>query len=355
MKQTLKIFKFSLVLFTILILFNTASAETYYSQGNLPPNVLSSWGKLPDGGGPAPAAFNLTGNTFIVQYGDTMVSTGVLNFSGANTRLQIDSGGVLHTNFNCNLSASTTFVINGGGLYIHNITGTGIFNGTEIFAKTSTVEFRNWPASFTQNITWGNLRFNATGNVTNNLNFGGNLQNVQGNLEVLATGSPGVREIQLTNNVGYSLSIGGDIIVSGGTLELASSSTTSSQCLIQCAGNFFQTGGAIKKTNTLYYEISFNGKNKILNQSNGTITGDFLYFTISDSASYKLTSNFTIPDRLFSNGTLDLDTFAIKGYSVGLASNSTLKIGSPLGIQGNVQTTYFSIYDIPTIEFNGRS
>ena len=353
MKQTLKIFKFSLVLLFLFISFNISLAVTYYSQGNLPPNVLSSWNTNPNGGGSAPTAFNTAGNTFIIQNGDTMVSTAVFGIISANTTLQIDSGGVLQGNFAVNLSSSSTFVINGGGLYIHNLLGTGIFGGTEVFARTSTVELRNWQANFLQNINWGNLRFNAAGSINNNLNFGGNLKNVQGNLEVLATGSPTVKEIQLTNDSSYSLTIGGDFIVSGGTLELNSYYRPS---LIRCSGSFIQTGGSIKKSGDIsFYDIYFNGKNKILNQSGGTLTGSNLYFLISDSASYKFTSNFTTPGVFYTDGTLDLDTFAIKGYSFSLTSNSTLKIGSPQGIQGNVQTTNFSFPDYSTLEFNGRS
>src|SRR6185437_6592003 len=148
-----------------------AAGTTYYSQGNLAPNLTSSWNTIRGGGGAAPPNFT-SGDIFVVQgtgNGGTtphsMTTSATWSISGAASKLQIESGATLTANNAITLASATTFQIDGGGTYVHNNTtayGTSILQGIESFAPTSTFVLNNSNVSGPSGTTFGNLTINFT-------------------------------------------------------------------------------------------------------------------------------------------------------------------------------------------------
>ena len=147
------VYTFSGLLFCTLLTFvcyvsrtARAAGTTYYSQGNLAPNLTSSWNTIRGGGGFAPANFT-SGDIFVVQgtgNGGTtphaMTTSAGWSISGAGSKLQIENGATLTANNAITLASATTFQLDAGGTYVHNNTtayGTSILQGTESFAPTT--------------------------------------------------------------------------------------------------------------------------------------------------------------------------------------------------------------------------
>lgn len=141
----------------IIILFNgqISSALTYYSGASLDPTVNTSWWTNTNGTGSHPAAFaattlsingqtnqtyysTLSGDTYIIQSGHTMLATQYWNVTGT---LHVNSGGVLSLNTPSTRFQFAIFQVDGGGTAIINrqltVTGTTTISGSISFGSTS--------------------------------------------------------------------------------------------------------------------------------------------------------------------------------------------------------------------------
>jgi hypothetical protein len=275
------------------------SATTYYSQGNVAANTLANWNTLPAGGGSVPANFTTSGDSFVVQTGHSMTTSGAWTLA-SGVKLTVDSGATFTASHL--LSSLGTFSVKNGGTYIHYATGSGTnglaadFPGsTRILGATSTVEFRKWGNTGTgavalpSGITWGNIIINVD-TLFGSWNQTASITSVAGNLTVLKTGG-GSREFRFTGSATLALSISGNVSVSGGIVGFSSGTGVPN---VSISGNVNVTGGEFYFSNnsgvspvvTVNGNVTVNGGTLNMQRSSPsyttTILGDL---TVNNSAS----------------------------------------------------------------------
>ncbi len=243
-------FLIALLLITIGL---QAVATNYYSQQSGDPAVLGNWNSLPAGGGVVPASFTNPSDQFFIQSGHILITTSnwVLGAANATTQLAIQSGGVLQSDYPVLFTGQ--FYILDGGTYIHNnkestsgMAGASIFGGAEFFSSNSTVEIRNWidnVVALPVTISWGNLILNYTDATIGNWNQSGDLTTIQGNFIIRNTGVG--QEFRLTTNTNTTLTIGGNLIIEGGTLRLKNGSTAGRTCVVIVNGSVQVNSGTL--------------------------------------------------------------------------------------------------------------
>ena len=340
---------------------------TYYSQGSVAPNLTANWNTNRAGGGSTPSNFTTANNTFVIQNGHTMTTSGTWSISGSSTKLQIEDGGILIANHAITLSSNTTFQIDDGGRYIHNNTtafATSIFQGIESFSAQSVVEFWDWNSTGPIVTTFGTLRINPPSQPASAIQFGGNTTTINGNLEIFASGTTTVRDTRLSSTTSLNLSIAGDLIVSGtGSLDFASGAGTSTVRTVNIGGSFIQTGGTVKCTGSSNpVTISFTGLNSSFTQSGGTLTNNNINWRINDGASLTLNNNLpvetgrTLTVGQGSSGILNCVNSQVTGLgSIVTQANSTLKTAHTSGINGNLSVASKTLNAATNFIFAGTS
>ena len=341
-----------------------ASAYTptsYYSRGNLAPNLTTSWNSNRDGNsGNVPSDFT-SGSIFVIQDGHTMTTSALWSVSGTSSKLQIENGGTLNATYAITFSSSTTFQIDDGGTYIHNNNSAiAIFSGTEAFSGNSTVEIRNWVNASTAipciNGSWGNLKI--TYNPAAEWNQAGNITSIAGNFIIDNSSGFG---FSFTGNAGLTLTINGDLNIISGLLTFSNCGSTTNAFFFNIGGSYIQTGGTftpnLNTSSTLL--INFSGSDKIFSHSAGMLTNDQINWTINSGAAYTLDDNITVASgRNFSlNGSMDCGTKSIGGAGAFTSSSgATLKTANPAGINGSVIVSGIKTFDVGTnYVFNGSS
>lgn len=334
----------------------TTLSVTYYSQGNLPPDVLSSWNSQRNGAGSSPANFT-SGVPFVIQDGDTMTTTAPWTVSGTGNRIQIESGGVLQANHLINTS---TFQVDNGGMYIHSTPGSSA-NGaaadvpgstTRLFGPSSTVQFNKWanlgtsPVALPSGVSWGNLIINVD-TLGGSWQQSGALAAVMGNITIQKTGG-GTREFRLNANVPATstLNLDGDLSVSGGIFNVTSGNAVET---FNLGGNFSQTGGTFTATGAGPHSLTFTGgySSATFASSGGTFTSTNINWTIGPDKSLVLDNNLAVAGSrtLTINGILSCGTNAVTGAgAVVLSAGATLGLGSVDGINlgtslGNIRVS----------------
>ncbi|MBK7375305.1 MAG: autotransporter-associated beta strand repeat-containing protein [Chitinophagaceae bacterium] len=376
----------------------TASGElvplvtTYYSNGDNAPNLVGSWKTNRDGTGTSPANFT-SGNIFIIQgsgNGGTtphsMTTTANWTVSGANSVVIIENGATLTASNTFTLAATSFFQIDNGGSYVQNIAasmGTTTFIGTEIFGATSNFTYNFAPSgtSAPSSPGYGNLTINTS---TNGANFGwaGTVSQVQGNLNILSTGTGTIRHaLTAAPNIAVSvggnftlsgtntnfwlssgagtcaLTVGGDVSISGSALlDLANSTGAGT---LNIGGSFSQTGGTFT-SNSAVSTVAFTGTGKTFTQSAGTLTSTNINWVVNNGASLTLINNLPVATTrtVAVNGTLDCSTLAITGAGTAVVNNGgIIKLGSTSAsgaVAGNITATGgLTLNTGSTVEFNG--
>lgn len=279
-----------------------------------------------------------------------------LNNTAVNGTLVIDNGSILtssgrfisptvvvssagtFTNNSANAAAVTiaNFYVNAGGTYNHNATGStgaGVVNDfpgstSRSFGNTSNVVVTKWangiapgtglPASGSPG--WGNLTINVA-TLSGSWNQVGALTNVQGNLNIMATGG-GANEFRLVSNTGnITLAIGGSLTISGGIFVGTNGSSTTT---INVAGNTLLSAGTYKGTGS---------SGNFTTNVTGTMTISGGTYTLTNSSSTTGTTNVTGAFTL-SSGTItspgsghshvySAASIAVSGGTFGLSSSSS--------------------------------
>ena len=358
------------------------SAATFYSGGSLPPNALSSWWTNPDGTGVNPP--NFKGNdTFIVQSGHTMTTTGNWTLSGNGSELLLNSGSsFIQANGmavkKLTVSASATFTVNSGKtLTVNNgssavdlnVSGTLTNSGTVTILITAAANFgdgsnyihnRNggtipkatWHINSNCEITgclgnapngliqtFGNFSWNSP--QTSNAQLSGELKNIAGNFQVLNTGA---FELRRTNNTSLTLNIGGDLVIIGSDVNFASAAAATK--ILNLSGNYKQEAGLFTNSNSVLLSFNFAGSSQSF-LLNGTLNSTNINWKVNSGTSLLLSGNLPVAAtrNCTVNGTLNCGSGLVEGSgSFTLASGATLIIGSPDGITtssatGNIQVT----------------
>ncbi len=342
--------KISIVGFYFFIVLSGWGQTTYFSQGSIDPTVTSNWNSSRTGGGTSPANFT-SGDIFVIQNGNSMTTGATWTISGTGSKLWIENGGILTATSTITLSSGTTFQIDDGGTYKHQNTtayGTSILQGTESFAVSSNFEINNSNATGPSGGTvFGNLIINFITD-PGNVNMNGAITTINGNLYIQNTSS---RELRISTNTSITLSIGGDLIITGGTLNFSNGSTAGKSFTLNIAGNYNQTGGTFTHTNSTEgneLKINFTGNDKTFTQSAGILTNTNMNWEIISEAAYTFNSNYSVPvsRSLTVNGTIDCGTSIISGLgNFFLFSGATLKTANADGINGTITVSGTKDFD----------
>ena len=284
-----------------------------------------------------------------------MTTTAPWTVSGLGSKLQIENGGTLTAANNCAVTNDSTFQVDDGGTYVHQNTssfGTTIFHGTTALAANSTVILNNSHLTGPSGVTFGHLIVNFTSNPGGSVSCSGRLTNINGNLTIISTLN---REFRLTGSEVYTLTIGGNLIIQGGTFSLANGDIIASGTTINLRGNLNQSGGTFTMAGAIasadFIFDSAGGLASVgYSKGIGTFTpGTRLNFTVSAGKTLALNDDLATgvssSRTMTVNGTLNCAGNAVTGSAkFTLASGATLGIGSTAGItsaaaQGNIQVT----------------
>lgn len=216
----------------------------------------------------------------------------------------------------------------------------------EINLLGATLTNTSVPQGTNLNQDFGNLKW-YTPNLTENISLLHELDNVQGNLEIVSTGT-GNLIFNNQNSHNYTLTVGKDfkILNTSKVIFAASSNPTN------VAGTFnLNIGGGLEIPTTAAFthnrdaayplKVTFTGTG-VLSASTSTATGVVLRnmdFEIAPGANITLGNPFAIgsPRTLEINGTLNTENHAIiGGGNVALNGGASFGIGSPAGLNGNL-------------------
>jgi len=324
--------------------WNTASnwevynSGTWATAGSAPPSNCAI--EIRSGHSITNANINrtLTGNTITVN-GTLDIDQGTLTVGGTSS---ITVNGTLIRTGGLNINTGGSVTVNNGGIFKFNANITDPAIPTITWQTGSTCEILGGTSlSGTLgglNQTFYNFKVNGTSTWSGALQCSGALTTINGNLIISNTGNS--REFRLATTNGYTLNIGGDLIVEGGILDLASG-TSGGTRIINIAGSFNQTGGTIKHSNTTSCTINFTGSNKTFTKSSGTLTNTYINWGINSSASLALANDLPVATSrsLTVNGTLDCASNIVSGAGAfTLSSGATLKTKNTNGITSSGAT-----------------
>ena len=332
------------------------------STNNLNSITISTGGTL---------TLNQNGKTVTVTSSGTKLITvnGVLTLSSVVTtaaqlkctNLNIANGGVMNNNSGAAASpvlSITSFSVASGGTLNHNAIGSGsagsvndLFGGatTTSLGATSLVNITNWgvtaqtpPALPTPSLPgYGNLTFSVSTVWGGSLQESAGITNIQGNFNIQGTGG---NEFRLGTSSGsnYTVTIGGDLSISSGTLSLVgSSSSGSTSATINANANVNISGtGAIdmnssKAAGACIFNIAgnFNGSGSGIIQQSKAASGAI-------NLSGNLTLNGTSALNVAANANLNLkgtanqlitgngNTFSVNNFNDTLKTTGTVTLAS---------------------------
>ncbi|HRG59930.1 MAG TPA: autotransporter-associated beta strand repeat-containing protein, partial [Bacteroidia bacterium] len=356
--------------FLVLLITNVlkVNALNVFSVASGNWSSTSTWSNT-SGGAPG-AAVPIAGDDVFIEAGLTVTLD--VNSATSLNSLNISAGSTLLTTSNFTLNSTTvnlngtynngsigtitvaSFNVNSGGNYTHNINGgtipTATWNNASILNITGVTT--NSPAGLGQ--AFGHVFWNSTSQTGINLSCS-SLLNINGNFSIQSTGSG---SLFVAGGAPLTMSIGGDLIFSGGILS-GSIGGAGNNLTINLSGNFSQTGG----TFNLGSGLGITSLNIVGNFSQtggtitelGTATNNIIQFTSGTTHNY--TSGGTVSNEInfnvVSGNTLQMaaSTTIVSGAGTfTVSSGATLGITSTDGIVnvgtalGNIQTTGGRVY-----------
>ncbi|WP_200507439.1 T9SS type A sorting domain-containing protein [Adhaeribacter terrigena] len=285
------------------------------------------------------------GNGTDLLISGTVKVTGSLTLTAAS---EVIVNGTMRKSGTLN-STSNPIFFNAGSYYKHEpSSGFGVIP-TANWNAGSTVEILtinnigSGSAGLGLTQSFGNFIWNCSTQGTT-MNLTGFLPTrIKGNFEVQNTNG---RELRLSGNASYSLTIDGDLTVSSNT-TLNASNGGSGSYVVSLGGNL-QVLGTFKQDNGGNpVAFTFTGTNKSINISSVN-TNSLINWTIASNAQLNLASDFLVATgrSLIVNGHLNTDNFTVAGAGTfTLANGATLGIGSANGItplgtpSGNILVT----------------
>ena len=322
------------------------------------------------------------------------ISPGGIHNIGTGGSISINNGGRYRQNGGTGSVPSPPYLyVNSGGVYQHNITGSGLpvitWNSGSTCEITGVINSQ--PVNLTQayyNLTWNCPAQTTKESITVNT--------VNGDFNVVSTGTGSIRLSTTTNGTttvgkkyiqtggtvymagssNWIMNVTGDFVQSAGTFAMtdATSSTGSGKPVINVAGDFNLSGGIFDMNQytgstaglgigTLSIAGSFSQTGGIITETATNVGYGSLNFNKSGTQPF-LASAGSITNRINftvnNNSVLDLGSSVITGGGTfTLASGGGLIIGSPEGITssgatGSVQVTGTRNFNTGTdFTFNG--
>lgn len=223
----------------------------YYSMGNLALGKTTSWNSKRDGSGAMPRSLYDSRNSYFIQAGHRMISSSGSNLQtlviekGGELKiisplrintLNVTCGGVLLNDYeNKDYLAFNYFSLENGAMYIHNNKGLLPGYSCRFEPASGFVCFNYGKGTLRPDVSYGNLTLDLRN--TEAIDLSGCLHNILGDFEIRSTGPGGI-----TFSQGDSLQIGGNLVITGGTL--AGSHTGNWYCRLQ--KDLIIKGGALQ-------------------------------------------------------------------------------------------------------------
>ena len=356
--------------------------------------------------------------TLIINNGSAATDLLINGTFNANAPLTINSGaGVTNNN---QWQTSTTSLTSAGSSITQS--GTAIYNhaadGGNVPASTwangSTLKITGLVGSSSiggMNQTFHHVEFQSPSQNTASLQLSGAITAINGNLSMLASGTREVRLFAHDGNTNTSLTVGGNLIVSGGQLALYNSTNnttgTSQSVTLNVGGKVVVNGGTLNMTgssaNTTTGTGTMNISDSLRVSGTGSIvktqvansavirfnktSGTQIYYATSPATAvstnpilWQVGNGTTSPELVLAsnfventgatftvqnNAILNCGTNVIQGTTAGstgtfiLNSGGTLKMGSANGIttpptaSGNIQTNTRTFDAGGIYEYNG--
>jgi hypothetical protein len=406
---------------TFLLITTNILSLTYYSDSRTSdPNNLNNWWRNTNNSGPNPTNFT-SGDIFIIQAGHNYTTSAAWNVTGtvqvegsltiqtanAISILTISNGGIVYGNAQTTIASIASggqLNINAGGRYVLNHASannaTTLFNGTEAFATTSTLEFQNFETTNGAFVTclgasstnFGNVIWNIqTGSEAYNLNLSSTTsRTIAGNFTLNKTGNTG--SLTWCNNANVSkLTINGNFTQTAGVFNVINTGVGSNDAIFEVLGSFNLSGGVFDvgkafSRNSLTYlggDVTISGGtftnggpntsnivyftkagNQTFTYTSGTFTTTSTPFIINNGSTVTLASNFNIDLSLTVNsgGTLNIPHpfFTSGSGTTTISAGATLKTGHLDGIStiastGCLQTTNKTCSTTGIYWYNGTS
>ena len=265
----------------------------------------------------------------IVVDGSCTVNSGITltiaNISGT----QLTVNGTVTNNGTITKGASPVIVFNSGSVYVHNQNGGTI--PTAVWAATSTCRITGItttdPTGDGQ--YFGNLVYDCPfiAFPSGNPNTYTSSFSIQGNFEVINTGN---HFLYLAIPDGGTFNVGGNLVIND---DFSLGGSNPNLRTINVAGNFIQTGGTLKRTNTADSYINFNGTGiQVFTFTGGFITEN-ISFTVNSGSTLQMgtgNSPAIIPNTCYGSFTLSSGAGLIITSPQGITSSGT---------NGNIQLT----------------
>lgn len=345
-------------------------ATTYYTAANGTPSATANWWSNTDGTGSHPTNFASATDIFEIQSGHNMTTT--VNWTVAGT-VKVDAGGIL-TIASADVMSFGAFSVS--GTVVNQSTGAHSFGTMTVDAggiyehaiNDGVIPSATWNASSTCKVTgivgndisngdaqnFGNLIWNCTGQSTDHTHSAA--LNIQGNLEIISTGS---KNFKFDND--QSNTIGGNYIQSGGSVQFGNNNLHT----LSVTGNFTLSGGTFDITGngsgvstvTVGGDFSVSGTSTYDNSSGATST-------LNLSGNYAVTSGATFTESGAGNTLVNFNGSATHVFTAGgsitnhidFAVNSPSVLSMGTSIIPNTSTGTFDLYSgagIITAHANG--
>jgi len=265
-------FRFLLASAVIWFFCIQATAQTYYSQGSLPVNDLSSWNSNAGGGGISPADFDGTHEWVIQEIHDMTMSGDWNPGNGGSATITLEGSLTVSSTYLINITGSLTVngtLRNSGTFYnaspitaTAGITVYGIYDHNQdagylpvvIWFPGSTCEVTGWSSASPLNISFDQDFYNFTWDCpgqTGRVYFGGNVDNVTGTFTLVNSGVP---ENSLKSIITNGNPVYGNYLQVGGYYDLAWGQTSALVLTVMedftlTNGEFYQSHGAMTVIN----------------------------------------------------------------------------------------------------------
>ncbi len=337
----------------------------HQSRGNVNWNGTSSWQRYNSGwsntssppdytdnvitilnGHTVTITANVTVDQVIIASGGTLIINSGRTLTIANgTGTDLDVYGTLKNAGTISINASATIVFENGGIYQHNYTTTAGTIPTATWATGSECQVIGYTSNSSAPSglqTFYDFTWNCPSQAQD-ISLGGGITTLNGTLNIVSTGS---KILQMTSGA-YTLNVGGDFTMSGGTFELIKGNQTTT---LNLSGNFSQSGGT--------FTIVDGNNNSTLNLSgNMTLTGGTInqlgssavtfVFKKTGTQIYSATGNTvsgSIDYTVNANAILDLGSSTLSGRNFTVSNSGGLVLGSVDGISssgatGNIQVS----------------
>jgi hypothetical protein len=290
-----------------------------------------------------------------ITSGSTLITTGAYTVSA--TTLTVDG---TYNNGSTGAITATTMSVNDGGTYQHNINEGDIPTAT--WATTSTCLVTGVTNTIPTNITFtqafGNFTWNCT-NQNSDISFAANLATVNGNMNIVSTGSGSLRLMNGGGTGTYTCTVAGNFTQTGGSFFVLGDYTSSGSMELYVTGGLVISSGTFnvdgssrpQSTGALYAagDVTLASGTTFTETGSGTAN---VYFngtskqTFTSAATMSGTINFTVNSGAY----LQMGTGATPSYINGSTGAFTLSSGATLGVTsvagitttgatGNIQIT----------------